>query len=172
MYIAKLLNDQGLFQILGGWPYQDDPQIAHIIEECLFRATCAVISLERMKYLEASCINQYKTQREELELRSKRSKLRIIFWSPTLLEMLSEFSAFLSALRILQNQVIPLAARTWGLFKSKRIKKDVSKSMNDAMKKIDSYGLPRNIVNKLKTYWHSKSGRRVKDYRGSVKYCV
>ncbi len=109
--------------------------------------------------MEANCIRQYKTQREELELISKRSKVRIVFWSPTLLEMLSEFSAFLSALRILQNQVVPLVAQTL------EIKKNVSKSMNNAMKKIDDYGLPQNIVNKLKTYWWSKSGRRVKDYR-------
>lgn len=107
MYLASLLNNAGLFQHVGGWKKGSSDQVNSDIDIFLFRASSAYLSFVRMHMLTGMCLDQFSKRKGELNL--KRSQ--IVFWSPTLVEFLNEFSPFLSSLRIMQNLILPLTAK-------------------------------------------------------------
>ena len=154
MYIGTLFNEEGLFQRLAAWKEGSDNDDRTDFDRFLFRATSAYISLLRMHGLNDLCIEQYGRQKSQLTIKDNR----IIFWSPTLVELLNEFSPYLSSLRIMQNMVLPLTA------KSEKLKTSIPTSMADAMKKLDSYGFSQQTCNLVEQYWRS-GGAEIKNYR-------
>lgn len=142
MYIASLFNKSALFQHLEDWRRKSTIEDQQSLEEFLFRATSAYLNLSRMHVLTNICIGQYRKQKGELNLKDQR----IVFWSPTLVEFLNEFSPFLSTLRIIQNQILSITARAM------KLKKQIPLSLADVMKKLDSYGFGIDITQSIKRY--------------------
>ena len=154
MYIATMLNQNNLFQHFGGWVSKPRNNEGNELQVFLFRATQCVISLLRLEYLKGICISQYQKQEQNLNIKTEK----IVFWSPTFVEFLNEFSPFLSSLRIMQNLIIPIIGKSYGL------KNSLPSSMNDAMKKIYTYGFDKFICDTLTEYWDS-NGKDIRDYR-------
>jgi len=154
MYIAKLFNQNTLFQGLGGWMDRIDPEQKHKIEAFLFRATSAYLNLYRMRTLSAMCVEQFQRQKDELTLRDEK----IVFWSPTLVEFLNEWSPFMSAMGIMQNMILPLVAVTIG------VRGSLPSSLADAMKKPNRYGIGEEASSILRQYW-IEGGAELRDYR-------
>jgi hypothetical protein len=75
-----------------------------------------------------------------------------------LVEFLNEFSPFLSTLRIIQNQILPITARAM------QLRQQIPMSLADSIKKLDSYGFGDEITRSVKQYW-SANGAVVRDYR-------
>ena len=154
MYIAKILNDKGLFQSIGGW-IKVNPNIhPSFVDEFLFRACSVRLSIMRMDFLNGKCLYQFRKQKNELTIHDSR----LTFWSPSLIEFLNETTPFLANMRIMQNSVIPLAILMSGL------KQSVDSSLADAIKKVESYGLTKKLSVAIKDYWEN-GGKQVVDYR-------
>lgn len=154
MYIASLLNSSGLFRHLGDWRKKSDLGNQDYVEQFLFRATSAYLSLTRMQILSSLCIDQYRKRKTSLNVKDER----IVFWSPSLVELLNEFSPFLSTLRIMQNQILPLTARVM------KPKKGMPMSLADAIPKLDRLGLTSDVTRALRQYWLT-NGAIVRGYR-------
>jgi len=154
MYIASLFNRMRLFQYTGDWMSNSKMTDQREIQAFLFRATSAFLNLNRMHFLGQVCVEQYRQHRDRLENNCDK----IVFWSPTLVEVLNEFSPFLSAARIMQNMMLPLATR------AKHLKCSMPSSLADGMKKLDTYGLGDDICNVIRRYWES-TGKDIKGYR-------
>ncbi len=154
MYIASLFNQAGLFQHVGQWhsnsPYEEQRKV----EEFLFRATSAYLHLLRMEALRDSCVRQYHQHKGELIGGNKR----IVFWSPALVELINEVSPFISAVRIMQDMIVPLAAV------GQKIKASVAFSLSDAINQLGKYGFQEEIRSAITAYW-SKSGVDLRAYR-------
>jgi len=158
MHLTRIFNEYGLFRHMSGWKnkYSEDGNTnVHLIKEFLFRASSAYLSINRMNVLSINCVNQYKRQKFRLKLNNER----ILFWSPTVIEILSEISPFLSTLRILQNDFFKLAARECNP------NVGVPKSLNDAMKKgLTTYGFSDKLAKLFINYW-DETGKQIKNYR-------
>lgn len=108
-----------------------------------------------MNTLNIECINQYKKQKFRLKL----NNARLLFWSPTVIEILSEISPFLSTMRILQNDFFRLTAKECNPNVS------IPKSLNDAIKKgLTTYGFSEELSKKFISYW-DETGKQIKNYR-------
>ena len=151
-YIADLFNDQKLFQRIGAWINKRSGN--KLLIEFLFRASGAYLSLLRMRSLSAMCINQYLVHKHQLKILDEK----IVFWSPTLIELLNQFSPYLSSLRIMQDLILPLYLKESGA----RISSPAS--LADAVDKLEKYRLDSSIKDLIKEYW-KKVGKRVKQYR-------
>jgi len=128
MHLSRIFNEYGLFQHMNGWnrKYVEESNTnQYLIKEFLFRASSAYLSINRMNMLSINCVNEYRRQKSRLKLNNNR----ILFWTPTVIEILSEMSPFLSTLRILQNNIFRLAANEYNPHAH------VPKSLNDAIKK-------------------------------------
>lgn len=154
MYIAKILNDGGLFQSIGGW-IKVKPNIhPSFVDEFLFRACSARLSIMRMDFLNEKCLHQFRKQKNELIIHDSK----LTFWSPNLIEFLNETTPFLANMRIMQNLIVPLAILMSGL------KQSVDSSLADAVKKVEGYGLMTELSLLIKDYWKD-GGRQLVDYR-------
>ncbi len=154
MYLARIFNDNDLFQYFGGWK-QEKGNNNSLFSEFLFRASSAYLGILLMDKLSRSCIDQFERQKNRLEIKSQR----IVFWSPTVSEILNEFSPFLSSIRVMQNIILRLSA------KECNPNSQVPKSLNEAMKNgLDRYGFKKEIEDLFVSYWN-ESGKLVKDYR-------
>jgi hypothetical protein len=154
MYIASIFNRKGLFQHVGGWMSKCEITEQHDLQVFLFRATSALLNFNRMYVLSQICVEQYRERKQHLE----NNCTKIVFWSPTFVELLNEFSPFLSAMRIMQNMILPLAAR------AKKLKCSMPSSLAEGMKKLDSYGLGDDICSVIREYWNG-NGKEIKGYR-------
>lgn len=175
MYLPELFNRNNLFQNFGGWlksvyevatsELNGKPVIdiksnmrefmkkiqSHRI--LLFNATSVILHIQQMKILEKKCIQEFQKVKEQLKLVENR----LIFWSPSLIDLFSKFSPILSLIRIMQNLSLKLI--------SKKLKISLPASMNNLINKgREKYELPVNIWRIIKRYW-SKSGKLVKSYR-------
>lgn len=151
MYIARLLNQRGLFQCLGGWrKAAPAPQL----DRFLHRATSTVVALSRLRALEEMIAAQFRSCRHHLSL----SGARIALWSPEVVQLLGDVSPVLSTIRIMQNLVVPLAAI--GL----KLQGPVPSSLADAVRALDRLRLPRDLSSRIRAYWQT-TGNELKDYR-------
>ncbi len=143
---------------MNGWKrkcVEDNNINEYLIKEFLFRASSAYLSINRMNMLSMNCVNEYRRQKPRLKLNNNR----ILFWTPTVIEILSEMSPFLSALRILQNNIFRLAA------KECNPQAQVPKSLNEAIKKgLEAYGLNDMMCEHFLSYW-IENGEELKNYR-------
>lgn len=175
MYLPELFNKNNLFQNFGGW-LQSVYEVAtselneklvvnieSVTQEfmkkiqshriLLFNATSVILHIQQMKILENKCIQEFHKVKNQLKL----DENRLIFWSPSLIDLFSKFSPILSIIRIMQNLSLKLI--------SKKMKISLPASMNNLIKNgREKYELPVNIWRIVKRYW-SKSGKLVKDYR-------
>jgi hypothetical protein len=154
MYLASLLNNARLFQHVGGWKKTSSDEVQSDVDIFLFRASSAYSSFVRMQMFSGKCLEQFSKRKGDLSI--KRNQ--IVFWSPTLVEFLNEFSPFLSSLRIMQNLLLPLTA------KAVRTGKSIPLSLADCMRKLDGYGFGDEICGLVREYWRS-SGLDVRGYR-------
>jgi len=158
MYLASLFNDRGLFQYLNGWVSQVEGEArAHReakVEEVYFRATSVLIALDRMEHMDEACVREFEAFESECEIKDDR----IVFWSPRLVGMLNELPATLSALRIMQNALLPTFTA------GRRNAASVPSSLHDAIKKAHQIALPDEMKSRVLDYWH-RGGNRLKDYR-------
>jgi hypothetical protein len=158
MHLTRIFNEYGLFRHMSGWKHkyaEERNTNTHLINEFLFRASSAYLNIDRMNKLSVECVFQYRRQKFRLKLNNQR----VLFWSPTVIEILSEMSPFLSTLRILQNKFLKLVAEesNSGI--------GVPKSLSDAMKKgLDTYGFTEELSKLFLNYW-DKSGEQIKNYR-------
>lgn len=154
MFTADLFNERRLFPHIGGWFRKPVNNTRQGLLEFLYRATAAILHLRRMAAYNNICVSQALKHRGSLTIRDSE----ICFWSPTLVELLSEFSPYLSTLRVMQNRILPLTARALGLRGS------IPKSLAAVVKKLDIYGFPSEIRSETDLYW-STCGRELKDFR-------
>jgi hypothetical protein len=152
MFIAELLNKHNLFQSIQG--LSDNGEVQHDISEFLFRATSAIIHIERVRELHALCLSEYGVFADELDI--KRS--HIVFSSANVVALVNEVPPLLNTLRIMQDMTLPMLARVG------QKKFSVASSLNDAVKKLHSYPFPEAMRKRTLIYWDA-SGRHLKDYR-------
>lgn len=154
MYLAKTFNDNDFFQNFGGWKRENGDK-SSLFNEFLFRASSAYLSISLMDKLCRSCIDQFERQENRLEVKGQR----IVFWSPTVSEILNEFSPFLSSIRVMQNIILRLSAKECNR------NYQVPKSLNEAIKNgLYKYGFKKEIEDLFISYWN-EGGKLVKDYR-------
>lgn len=154
MYLARTFNENELFQYFGGWKKEKEKN-TNLFNEFLLRANSAYLNISRIDRLSRFCIDQFDRQKYRLEMKGQR----IIFWSPTVTEIINEFSPFLSSVRIMQNIILRLAS------KECNINSQVPKSLNDAIKfGLDKYGMKQEIIELFMRYWN-ESGILIKNYR-------
>jgi hypothetical protein len=154
MHYAALLGSKGLFAHVGGWSKECAQYEKRGIDEFLFRATSAVLSLEEMHFHERCCLDNFRQLKPLLTLK----RPRLVLWSPQLFQLFHQFTPFLSSRRFLQNVIVRMVARRL------RLRVSIPKSLKDVVPKIRTYGLPENICDSVEDYWE-KSGERLKDYR-------
>lgn len=119
----------------------------------LIHANFIIINIQQMKILEKKCIQEYKKFETRLDIRHNR----IIFWSPTLINLISKCSPILSSIQFIQDKIINL------------ISKKLNKSLGNSMRKVisggkEKYTLPTRIFGLIRKYW-IKSGEAVRKYR-------
>ncbi len=175
MYIPELFNRDKLFQNYGGWlkwVYEDATSsmvgkkavnIELEIKEfnrkiqyhrlLLYHATSAILHIKQMKILEKRCIREFHKIKNQLQVEENR----LLYWSPSLIDLFTKFSPILSLIRIMQNISLKLI--------SKKLKISLPNSMNDLIQKErEKFELEVNIWRIIKRYW-TKSGKSVKVYR-------
>lgn len=152
MYLPALLNTFGLFQrfstLLDSGPDGKDAS------DFLFRATSAVLHLQRIRDLHSQCVVEYQAFASDLTTRRQR----IVLSSPSVVSVANEVPPLLNTMRLMQDMVLPIFARRLNP------QPHIPGSLNDATKKLDSYSLPPEIRDLTRTYWDT-SGRTVKKYR-------
>ncbi len=153
MYIASVFNRNALFQHLAGWISKSNQSEQHDLQVFLFRATCAFLDLNRMALLSQLCVDEYRQRKDHLENNSSK----IVFWSPTFVELLNEISSLVSALRIMQNSLLPMIGKAQKLG-------SMPSSLADGMKKLDRYRFGDDLCAILEEYWNS-GGKDLKGYR-------
>lgn len=175
MYSPDDFNRNNLFQKFNGWIERVHQQFVEkyhnkgIIDDeiiskewtktnqsydmILIYANFIIINIRQMKLLEMKCIQQYKKFVNKLDLNHKR----IVFWSPTLINLISKISPILSSIQFIQDKIIQL------------IGKKLNKSLPNSMKKVisggqEKYNLPTRIFGFIRKYW-VKSGEIIRTYR-------
>ena len=108
MYLAGILNNNYLFQYLSGWKDASTGYDLNLLEDLLFRGCSAFMNLERMETYSNICLDQYHNRKDNLNLKDQR----IVFWSPTFVLLLNEFTPFLASLRTAQDLLWQSTART------------------------------------------------------------
>ena len=154
MYFADVLNANGLFQRFGSWRKQATSADQQVIDDLLFRGTAAALHLGRMKALREASMAEFR----QFEHKLKCTGSRLVFWSPSLIQMVQEISPLFSTIRIAQNLLLPIVFRACG------IKKSVPLSLADGISKLGHFELPNEICGKLERYW-TESGVELRGYR-------
>jgi hypothetical protein len=137
MYIASIFNKEQLFQHFSGLVAKSGSPRVDEFNEFLSRATAARLCLARMEVLNSICVGQFQKQKVELLLRDER----IVFWSPTLVELLNELSPCVNAIRATQNLILPISVKASGVRTSSTIE------FIRCNQRIDRYGLaPKDLL--------------------------
>ncbi|MFC1955667.1 hypothetical protein ACFLWZ_03940 [Chloroflexota bacterium] len=152
MYLAELLNNHGLFQSISG--LAKDQAGESDISEFLFRATSAVLHLERIQQLNQGCLAEYQIFADELKVQRKR----IVLGSPTVVRLVNEIPPLLNTMRIMQDITLPMLAR------AQQSRFSVANSLNNAVKQLHKYAFRDKLKDQTLAYWQS-SGSLLRDYR-------
>lgn len=155
VYLASLLNQRGVLQAASAWQQASGGRADPAIEDFLARAYSFQVCLLRMAALEQARLAQFQANRRRLTLEDDL----VIFWSPSVVEILNECSTALSALRQMQNYTPRMLARKLGTGRS------APASMKDCTRgKMKKAGFPDGIAGLITDYWE-EHGCRVKAYR-------
>lgn len=155
LYFSDLFNHTGLFLRLQKWRTATAPARRGPFDSFLFRAASAISSLMTMDMYHSLSVQQFLAYQPGMKLEGGN---KVIFWSPILMQLIQQFSLFLTSLRIMQNEILPL------IVTSTSNKKDIPLSLNDALKKGNSYGVDPKIWETIQIYWDT-NGSELRDYR-------
>jgi hypothetical protein len=151
LYLADQLNSRGLFQRFGSWP---GPQVDRDdASDFLFRASCALVHLDRLEELTKVCLKELETFEPQLSI----TRDRIVLGSYSVIALVSEIPPLLSTLRMMQNMILPMAARALRI-------PGVALSLTDVVKKLHGSRLPESVKLRTRQYWE-QHGIRLKEYR-------
>ncbi|MFX0077350.1 MAG: hypothetical protein ACFE96_18055 [Candidatus Hermodarchaeota archaeon] len=174
-YVADLFNINRLFQKFGGLHRSYQEKIMNLLnrkvsktdqefkalfirqkdlDRLLFRSYSGLLKILKMKELEELCLQQYFKQKKSLTLCSEK----INFWSPSYIQLVSEFNPFLSNLIIMQNKFLEIVTN------EENPPNRPPLNLNTAIDKLDIYGFKSELVSAFKKYW-TKSGALVREYR-------
>jgi hypothetical protein len=153
MYFADLFNSNHLLQHLGGYVKKRGQGNSNT-DEFLFHATIVLMGTLKVRALNAFCLSQMQTARKHLTVKDER----IIFLSPTMVELLTLIPPSLASLVVMQNKIFPLLLPALGF------KQSPPSSFHEAMKHLDTYNLPRPVKQKTLSYWQ-KTGQTARQYR-------
>lgn len=153
MYFADLFNGNHLLQHFGGY-IKKQGQSNSNIDEFLFNATIVMMSILKIRALNALCLSQMQRVKKDLTVKDER----IIVWSPTMVELLTLIPPTLTSLVVMQNKIFPMLLPALGF------KQSPPSSFHDAMKHLDTYNLPRLVKQKTLSYWQ-KGGQAARQYR-------
>ena len=175
MYSPNDFNRNNLFQKFNGWIEWANQQFVEkyhkqgifddeiinkewtksyqIYDMILIHANFIIINIHQMELLEKKCIQEYKKFVTWLDIRHNR----IVFWSPTLINLISKCPPILSSIHFIQDKIINL------------ISKKLNKSLGNSMRKVisggkEKYSLPTRTFGLIRKYW-IKSGEAVRKYR-------
>lgn len=175
MYSPNDFNRNNLFQKFNGWIEWANLQFVEkfhkqgifddeiinkewiksyqIYDMILVHANFIIINIHQMKLLEKKCIQEYYKFVTRLDIRHNR----IVFWSPTLINLISKVSPILSSIHFIQDKILNI------------IGKKLNKSLGNSMRKVisggkEKYSLPTRIFGLIRKYW-IKSGEIVRKYR-------
>jgi hypothetical protein len=107
-----------------------------------------------MVVLSERAVQEYRQRKDGLTLRSAR----IAYWSPTAVQFISEVPAFLSSVRVMQNQMLGMIGQKLGSAGK------LPSSINDFARLPAKYRLPREHRELIVKYWND-GGTLVKHYR-------
>ena len=164
MYFADALNQNNLYQQLGGWlPKLQAPaqNRAHSLLQRAHQAFAHLFSVDEMRRI---ALGQFNQQFPSLVGQPRR----VHAWSPMVANLLVSLSAAFAALRVLQNESWMFAAAVYNA-------KNAPTSLRDAYGKMGRRGqgqkratwvtaLPPEVRNPFCDYW-AQSGRQLADYR-------
>jgi len=175
MYSPNDFNRDNLFQKFNGWikwAYQQFVEKYHnkgIVDDeiiskewikrnqsydmILIHANFLIINIRQMKLLEKRCIQQYKKFVNKLHMHHNR----IVFWSPTLINLICKVSPILSSIQFIQDKIMQL------------ISKKLNISLPNSMRKVisggkEKYNIPTRIFGLIRKYC-IKSGEIIRTYR-------
>lgn len=157
-YVPRILNDKKVFQRLNSFMTnsKQNNSLFTKINHFLYRATCVLVSLERMKIAREQTITFVNYYIKQIKFGDDR---KIALSAEPLFEIYAQIPAALSQLVNMQNEILPI------LQCALNIKSSVPKSFNDAMNKgINNYNIPSDIWNLLTVYWKS-GGKYLRDVR-------
>ncbi len=152
MYLAGLLNQEGLFTATAGWPQIGSDDYSR--DDFLFRASSAALHMARLRELQRICVEEYGRFAGDLDIRRRR----IVISSATVVQLVDEVPPLLGTLRIMQNMLLPMCARALSL------KSSVPGSLHAAVKTLHRYGFPPSLVARTLQYWET-GGRLLKEFR-------
>ena len=118
------------------------------------------MKLKQMEALGEACLKQYHNRKSMLNIKDQR----IVFWSPTFVLLLDEFTPFLASLRISQDLLWQSLVRTQNC----RGQASTSLSKDIERRKLDNFmrsgKLDKRIYHIIIKYWNN-GGRELKNYR-------
>lgn len=153
MYFADLFNSNNLLQHLGGYVKKLSQSNSNS-DEFLFHATILVMSIYKIRALNALCLRQMQTVKEQLTVKDDT----ISVWSPTMVELLTLIPSSLSSLVVMQNKIFPLILPAAGFTQSP------PSSFREAVKSIQKYNLPEPVKQKTLSY-SENGGLAARQYR-------
>jgi len=146
MYLPELLNSYGLFQRTSG--LNSESEFADDLALLLSRATSAVVSINRIDFLQKQCFAELDSFDDQI----MDFDDRIVYYSESLVELQNQISPLLSSLRMMQDILNQLMRRKFP-------KLNLPRSISDTIKGIDKYSLPDEIKRLLTNYWNNYGGR-------------
>jgi hypothetical protein len=153
MFDAGLLSKRALFPRFSDWVERAHEGEWRGMQEFLFRASCAVLALEQMRLHHKRCTEHFQLHRQSLTLK----RPRLAFWSPHLIHLFQQITPFLSAVRFMQDMLIPMVSRR------QKTKGSVPQSLNQASGKIGKFIAPE-LALIIQQYWNN-GGLQVRNYR-------
>ncbi|MGB2201070.1 MAG: hypothetical protein ACPH5G_06985, partial [Pseudooceanicola atlanticus] len=144
-------NQHRLFQHLNGLS-KDAAAFSDLKQAILNHGTDAILRMERIRSLNTSVLSEFRLFADQMNLKDDK----VVFSSASMGALLSEISPLLSTIRILQNKTLALVS-VWESI-------SLPQSMNDFMKKKESYNISSITKQLIEGYWE-KSGKFAKFYR-------
>jgi len=156
-YRLDLVNRTGMFEYYASWYSNYELDEAH--NNIAYRISAILSSFEKIKILEIECIKQISLFENNTKI--NKSSLMINFKSPTLYEIFINLSYIILSIRVIQNSILNIISKEESKLKNKI---SLPSSMNDFVKKIETYSLNDFIKKEISNYW-SSNGKLLKDYR-------
>lgn len=157
-YRLDLVNRAGLFTYYANW-FQDDNQLDDSHNNIAYRITSLILSFEKNYELALECIEQFNLF--EYSTKIHQSTKNINLATPSLYEIFINISNIFSSMRIIQNSTVNIIAKQESKLGNKI---SLPNSMNDFVKKLDSFKIDQNLKNIVKKYW-DENGIHIKHYR-------
>ena len=157
-YRLDLVNRAGLFTYYANW-FQDDNQLDDSHNNIVYRITSLILSFEKNYELALECIEQFNLFAYSTNIHQSTKNINLA--TPSLYEIFINISNIFSSMRIIQNSIINIIAKQESKLGNKI---SLPNSMNDFVKKLDSFNVDQDLKNIIKKYW-DENGINIKHYR-------